>query len=237
MGTGRNFRLDSKSGKVSECLPGDFSGVWPAKGTPVPGWAPVTVLLKNLLLPNATQACPQPCPQQPPAALSKPRGAGNSCCAAVRCVLHKRIPAEGAPEHYKDLYQNIGEALSLDTEIFGVRNVKCHFRFWGEKGEKGAAVSPPVPHPCCQAPSEWCSPSPNPHLGAMSDACGIGDSISSGNLQTWLTLAGATWSGKVSGASFPFLIAFFFPYPLCLKSLSTAIYLPRKTTEAQICCT
>lgn len=154
---------------------------------------------------------PQPCPQQPPAALSKPRWAGNSCCAAVRCVLHKRIPAEGAPENDKDLYQNIGEALSLDIGLFCVRNVKCHFRFWGEKGEKGAAASPPVPHPCCQAPSERCSPSPNPHLGSVSDACGIGDSISSGNLQTWLTLAGATWSGQVPGASFPFLIAFFFP--------------------------
>lgn len=75
---------------------------------------------------------------------------------------------------------------------------------------------------------------PNPLPGYS--AHGTRNGISSGNLQTWLTLAGAACSGQVPGASFSFLTVHFFCHPLCLKTLSAAINLPRENTEAQIAC-
>lgn len=60
---------------------------------------------------------PQPWPQQPPPAPSKPE-LGIGAALPHQRGLHKRIPAEGIQGTEKSLYQNIDEALSLDTELY-----------------------------------------------------------------------------------------------------------------------
>lgn len=47
---------------------------------------------------------------------------------------------------------------------------------------------------------------------------------------------GSHSQGQGPGASFSFFTLHFFCHPLCLKSLSAAVNLPRETREAQISC-
>lgn len=117
---------------------------------------------------------------------------------------------------------------------------------FGEKGGKrGTAAPPPEQHPCYQALQGGmfalkCRLSP-PQIPTLATCprlmpTALGTAFHQVTYRPGSRLQEPLALDKSQALPFHFSLCLFFSYRLCLKSLSTAIYLPRETTEAQICC-